>query len=255
MANYYLVLKWFSVWTMGNKPVCCQGNLSNSIQYPRIRDILKVGKWSMSASHGGYFPSDAGNILDNRFISFIWHDGFPYSGLSSSDSVTAASFVNSGTVSLTGSGTNFAALNVSGTTTNNGGVSITSDTETLAGAVSGAGSFSLSTANLGFDSTVSAGQTINETGLDGLTLKLAQDFAATINGFGNSGNADTIDATNFAFSGTKYNFVENSAMTGGMLTLTDGTLTANILMTGLYSKSNFSLGHDSGSGTLVSYVA
>lgn len=176
------------------------------------------------------------------------------SGLSSSDSVTAASFVNSGTVNLTGAGTTFAALNVSGTTTNNGGVSITSDTETLAGAVSGAGSFSLSTANLGFDSTVSVGQTINETGLDGLKLKLAQDFAATINGFGNSGNADTIDATNFAFSGTKYNFVENSADTGGTLTLTDGSLTANILMTGLYSKSNFTLGHDSGTGTLVTFA-
>jgi hypothetical protein len=178
------------------------------------------------------------------------------SGLSSSDSVTAASFVNSGTVALIGNGTNFAALDVSGTTTNNGGVSITSDIETLAGAVSGAGSFSLSTANLGFDSTVSAGQTINETGLDGLTLKLAQDFAATINGFGNSGNADTIDATNFAFSGTSFNFVENSVDTGGTLTLTDTSLhlTANILMIGLYSKSSFSLGHDSGTGTLVSFV-
>ena len=111
---------------------------------------------------------------------------------------------------------------MSGTTTNNGGVSITSDTETLAGAVSGAGSFSLSTANLGFNSTVSAGQTINETGLDGLTLKLAQDFLGTINGFGNSGNADTIDATNFVETGTSLNFVENTADTGGTLTLTDG---------------------------------
>jgi len=173
------------------------------------------------------------------------------SGLSSSDSVTAAAFVNSGTVNLTGAGTNFAALNVSGATTNNGGVSIASDTETLAGAVSGAGSFSLSTANLGFDSTVSAGQTIIETGADGLTLKLAQDFAATISGFG---TGDTIDATNFVETGTSYNFVENSANTGGTLTLTDGSLTANILMTGLYSKSSFTLGHDSGTGTLVSFA-
>ena len=62
-------------------------------------------------------------------------------GLSSSDSVTAKSFVNSGTVNLTGAGSNFAALNVSGTTTNNGAISIYTDTEELAGDVSGAGFF------------------------------------------------------------------------------------------------------------------
>jgi len=67
-------------------------------------------------------------------------------------------------------------------------------------------------------SGVSAGQTINETGADRLTLKLAQDFAATISGFG---TGDTIDATNFVETGTTYNFVENLAGTGGTLTLTD----------------------------------
>ena len=59
---------------------------------------------------------------------------------------------------------------------------------------------------------------------------------------------DTIDATNFVETGTKYNFVENSAMTGGTLTLTDTSqsLTANIQMTGEYSKSDFILAPDSG---------
>ena len=71
--------------------------------------------------------------------------------LSSSDSVTAKSFVNSGTVELTGHRTNLAALDVSGATTNNGAICIPSDTEELAGAVSGKGSFSLLTANLVFD--------------------------------------------------------------------------------------------------------
>ena len=129
-----------------------------------------------------------------------------------SASVTANSFVNSATVNLSG------ALNVSGATTNNGSISIASDTEALAGAVGGAGSFSLSNANLQFDASVSAGQTISESGADALTLEQAQKFAATISGFG---TGDTIDATNFVETGTTYNFVENSAMTGGTLTLTD----------------------------------
>jgi hypothetical protein len=170
---------------------------------------------------------------------------------------TTGSLVNDGFVFLTG-GTAFAALNVPGAMTNNGSISILSDTETLAGAVGGTGSFSLSrlTANptasdLQFDSSVSAGQTINETGGDGLTLEQAQKFAGTISGFG---TGDTIDATNFLETATAYNFVENVAGTGGTLTLTDGSLTASILMTGDYSKSNFALAPDSGSGTLVKFV-
>ena len=56
-------------------------------------------------------------------------------------------------------------------------------------------------------------------------------------------------------SGTTYNFVENIAGTGGTLTLHDTrSLTANILMTGDYSNSNFTLAPDSGTGTLVKFV-
>ena len=53
---------------------------------------------------------------------------------------------------------------------------------------------------------------------------------------------------------TTYNFVENIAGTGGTLTLHDGSLTANILMTGDYSNSSFTLAPDHGTGTLVKFV-
>jgi hypothetical protein len=84
-------------------------------------------------------------------------------------------------------------------------------------------------------------------------LEQAQNFAATINGFD---AGDTIDAADFLLSATTFKFVENSANTGGTLTLTDSTdsLTANILMTGVYTKSDFSLVADSGTGTLVKFV-
>jgi hypothetical protein len=171
---------------------------------------------------------------------------------SSPASVTATSLVNSGTVDLRGIDANFATLNVSGKTTNNGAISITSDTETLAGAVGGSGSISLSAANLQFDSSVSAGQTIDETGKVKITLEQARSFAATISGFG---SGDTIDATNFhAPPATTFNFVENLAGTSGTLTLHDGSLIAHILLTGSYLKSDFSLAPDSGTGTLVKFV-
>jgi hypothetical protein len=168
------------------------------------------------------------------------------------DSVTAKSFVNGGTVQMGGGA--LAALNVSGAITNNGSILIASDTEELAGAVGGAGSFSLDSANLQFDSSVSAGQTIDAlvTGHAGtLTLEQAQKFAGTISGFGTH---DTIVAANFLLSGTTFNFVENSGGTGGTLALHDGSLTANILMTSHYSNSSFTLAPDSGTGTLVKFV-
>jgi hypothetical protein len=171
--------------------------------------------------------------------------------LHSSSSVTAKSFVNSGRVEL---GT-LAALNVSGATTNNGSITIGSATEELAGAVGGKGSFLLGGADLRFDSSVSVRQTINESsgfGADALTLKQAQKFAGTISGFG---AGDTIDAANFLFSGiTPPSFVENSKGAGGTLTLHDGSLTANIHLTGHYSNSDFALAPDSGTGTLVKFV-
>jgi hypothetical protein len=67
-------------------------------------------------------------------------------------------------------------------------------------------------------------------------------------------HGDTIDATNFHRTTTTLNFVENFMGTGGTLTLDDGSLTANIRMTGDYSSSSFSLAPDSGTGTLVKFV-
>ena len=141
---------------------------------------------------------------------------------------------------------------MSGTTTNNGSISITSDTEELAGAVGGTGPSASRTPIFSSNSSVSSGQTINETGADALTLKQAQSFAATISGFG---TGDTIDATNFRPDRNDVQFRREFAGTGGTLTLTRReSLTANILMTGDYSNSSFTLAPDSGTGTLVKFA-
>jgi fibronectin-binding autotransporter adhesin len=210
--------------------------------------LTNSGSIGIDSYASGGSTLSIGGVLTNTGTLHIGGEGGYFSP---SDSVTAKSFVNSGTVGLEGQGTSLAVLNVTGTITNNGSISITTDTEELAGAVGGAGSFSLSTANLQFDSSVSSGQSITESGTDALVLEQAQKFAATISGFG---SGDTIDATNFLKTGTTYNFVENMAGTGGTLTLRDASLTANILMTGVYTKSDFTLAPDSGTGTLVKFV-
>jgi hypothetical protein len=205
-----------------------------------------------NGGHGGSSLTVAGTLTNDAIGVNTGALDIGDNQLSSSVSVTAKSFVNSGTVELTGAGTNLATLNVSGATTNNGSISITKDTEELAGAVRGVGSFSLSNADLQFDASVLVGQTINETGADALTLEEAQNFHATIRGFG---TGDTIDAANFLRKATTYNFVENIACTGGTLTLHDSSqsLTAHIHLTGDYSHSDFTLARDHGTGTLVNF--
>ena len=42
--------------------------------------------------------------------------------------------------------------------------------------------------------------------------------------------------------------------TGGTLTLYDKSQAANILMTGVYTNSDFTLAPDSGTGTLIKFV-
>jgi hypothetical protein len=233
-----------------------------------LTGLASIGGGALFGLSNGVSVSTTGALTNNGSIGLVAGSGEGGSSLTvagaltntgtlsinsevSTSSVTASSFVNSGTVDLTGAGTNQAALDVSGATTNNGSILIASDTEELAGAVGGAGSFSLRFANLQFDSRVSTGQTINEGSYDALTLKQAQKFGATISGFG---TGDTIDAANFLKTGTTFDFVENSGGTGGTLTLHDAGLTANILLTGVYTKSDFTLAADSGTGTLVKFV-
>jgi hypothetical protein len=214
------------------------------------RDLTNAG--SINLLTGGDVLSVAGTLTNTHGILVE----NPSTGRRSS--ITASSFVNSGAVQLIGNSAlrdkKLAELNVSGETTNNGTIVIEADKEVLAGAVDGTGAFGLLNGRLVFDSSVAAGQSINYEGAkNGVTLNEARSFAGTINGFG---HRDWINAANFLFSGTTFNFVENSGGTGGTLTLTDSAdnLTANIHMNGSYSNSSFTLAPDSGAGTLVKFV-
>jgi hypothetical protein len=148
----------------------------------------------------------------------------------------SGALTNNGTVELTGNGTANATLSVAGSTTNDGAFYVTDDNETLAGAVSGTGTFSLASGSrLQLNSSVSTGETLGYNGSATLGLSLANDFSGTISNFG---AGDAIDAQNFKNGSTSYNFVENSQGTGGTLTLTYGSLVANILMTGSYTNTS-----------------
>jgi hypothetical protein len=74
----------------------------------------------------------------------------------------------------------------------------------------------------------------------------------TLSNFGVAGNR--IDVTDLRFASLpSLSFVENGAGTAGTLTLSDGTRSASLTLTGAFSQSRFALATDGGAGTIVSY--
>jgi hypothetical protein len=137
---------------------------------------------------------------------------------------------------------------VQGALTNNGDVIVSEGpvggSALFDGAVTGQGLFSFGSGEavgLKFGSSVSAGEVINfDGGGEELILgdAAAKDFGGQIDGF--DLNTEHIDVKGFG-SGTTMSFVENSADSAGVLTLTDGANAAHLAFNGSYSSSDFSL--------------
>ncbi len=200
---------------------------------------------------GGSIAAISGGLTNSGTLN-IGNSNLQGSGAS----VSAATLTNSGVIDLTGGNGRNASLAVSGTTTNNGAVYLISDSESLAGAVSGTGTFDLfNNSTLGFGSSVSSGQTVTFDGAGALNLGQAGQFAGTIAG----GHAsDSIDLTNLLWqSGGTLNYTANGGGTGGTLAVTSNGQTVNLLLSGSYTNSSFSIGADSihtGAGTLITFA-
>jgi hypothetical protein len=82
-----------------------------------------------------------------------------------------------------------------------------------------------------------------------LQLDQSQSFAGTIANFGGQ---DQIDLGDIAFSAnTTLGYSVNSGNTGGILTVSDGTDTANITMIGQYTAVSFATASDGNGGTMI----
>jgi hypothetical protein len=74
----------------------------------------------------------------------------------------------------------------------------------------------------------------------------------TINNFTAPG--DVLDFTTVVFSKLHpLTFVENGTNTAGTLTVSDGTHTASVTLTGPFSPSNFHVARDALTGTAITY--
>jgi hypothetical protein len=214
---------------------------------PRSNSALKI-----TAADGAWDLTGIDASTTSLTIGSAGSFDLQYEGGSSAALTISGSLVNDGSIALIGDGTLAAAtLSVGGTVTNDGSFFAEFDSETLRQAISGTGTFRIFNSFLTMDSSVSSGQTVDFEGNTTLVLAHANEFSGTLDEFA---GGDAIDAQSFAYGSTSFNFLENSQGTGGTLTLTDGSLVANFLMTGSYTNSDFEKAMDSGTGTLIKFV-
>ena len=153
---------------------------------------------------------------------------------------------NSGTLEATGSG----GLILESTIANSGTIWANGGNVLVNGDVTGAGAGLISgTATLEFVGASSTDTTFAESGSGTLKLDHAGGFTGTISGFAAD---DAIDLGDLGFgTGTTLSYTGNAAGTGGTLTVSDGTSTANITLAGQYSAADFVAQSDSANGTLI----
>ena len=154
--------------------------------------------------------------------------------------------INSGTLRATGTG----GLIVHSDVTNSGLLWANGGSIRIDGNVSGTGS-----ALIDGEATLEVGGRFGENiALDPgahATVKIdhAADFSGTVAGL--AGN-DVFDLADLAFgSNTTLGYAANSNNTGGTMTVSDGTHTANIALLGQYMAASFSMSADGFGGTLI----
>jgi fibronectin-binding autotransporter adhesin len=156
----------------------------------------------------------------------------------------AGSVANAGLIETTGAG----ALTLAGAVDNAGTLAADGGTLTVDGAVTGAGKAVINGATLDFASSFA--QNVTFTGTTGrLDLAQSQGYTGTITGFSRTvgtfldlGDIGFVSTGEASFSGTR---------TGGVLTVTDGTHTAAINLSGNYLGSKFVAESDGLGGVII----
>ena len=158
----------------------------------------------------------------------------------------ANAIVNSGTLEAVGSG----GLDIHSDIANFGLLWANGGSITIDGDVSGTGSALINGAAL-FEMGGAFGQNVKLDADANATLKIdhAADFSGTVAGFDAN---DALDLADLAFdSNTTLSYAANSSNTGGTLTVSDGTHTANIALLGQYMAADFVMSANGFGGTLI----
>jgi hypothetical protein len=153
--------------------------------------------------------------------------------------------VNAGVIEAVGAG----GATITSAVNNSGRLIAYSSLLTVEGAVTGSGYGQVDSGTLDFTSSFSQNVTFISGSTGTLELAKSQSYGGKITGFSTSG-ANALDLTDIAFvSPGQATFAGTSS--GGTLTVTDGTHTAKITLTGDYLNSTFVASSDGHGGTKV----
>jgi len=156
----------------------------------------------------------------------------------------ANTIVNAGTILSRGKG----GVTIQSAVNNTGLLEAAGGVLTVNGAVSGTGAGAIYSGTLDFTSSFS--QKVVFQGPTGeLELAQSQSYGGTITGFSKTGGT-SLDLRDIGFvSSTDATF--SGAASGGVLTVTEGTHTAHIRLSGDYTASTFTASSDGHGGTIV----
>jgi hypothetical protein len=156
----------------------------------------------------------------------------------------AASVVDAGLIETTG------ALTLAGAVTNTGTLDAAAGTLTVEGAVTGAGRVTIAKGTADFAGTFSEHVAFLAGATGVLELAHSTSYAGSISGFSKTG-ATSLDLLDIGFVSGITIASFSGTTTSGTLTVTDGTHTAKIHLTGNYTAATWTLTSDGHGGTTV----
>ena len=155
----------------------------------------------------------------------------------------ANTITNAGAIDSTGSG----QVIVKSAVANTGLIFAAAGTLTLDGAVTGAGTGQIKNGVLNIAAAFGETVTFVSGATGQLRLTDFKDFTGTVKGLSLTGT-NTIDLAGFTLTGAKASY---KGTTAGVLTVTNGTQTAKISLTGNYTGSTFTVASDGHGGVTV----
>ena len=157
----------------------------------------------------------------------------------------ANTIANAGLIEALGGG----GLAIKSAVNNTGTLESDNGTLTVNGAVTGAGLVKVVGGVTTFASTFSENVGFGSTGR--LVLSHSQTYGGTISAFSHTGTTSAGSGPDIAFSGGDLGATYAGTAASGILTVTDGTHTANIHLTGNYLAATWTLSAAAGGGTHV----
>jgi hypothetical protein len=141
-------------------------------------------------------------------------------------------------------------LTASGSVANAGVLETLGGTLIVSGAVTGAGKVTIANGVADFTSTLANAVTFTASSTGTLELGKSQSYTGAISGFSKTG-ANFLDLADITFISGTTKATFSGTTTSGVLTVTDGTHTAKINLTGNYTTSTFVVATDGHGGTLI----